>query len=54
MIQPNSWKIQMPIVETTLRHYDLRWATEVRRAVMLKPKEGYKPAEKPETHSGRM
>jgi hypothetical protein len=42
MIQPNSQKILMSIVEIILRHYDLRWATEVRRAAMLKPKVGYK------------
>jgi hypothetical protein len=43
----------MPIVVITLRHYGLR-AMEVRITAMLKPKEGYKPEEKSETHSGRM
>jgi len=33
---------------------DLQLAIEVMRAVMLKPKEWCKAAEKPEMHSGRM
>jgi hypothetical protein len=48
------WKNRISATETILMRCDLQLAMEVMRAVMLKPKEWYEAAEKPEMHSERM